>query len=195
MARRRKRNGNVKLGVGALAALVVVGSVVGGGSDDDKTVNNDRGDFGSSTPVVAQQEEVKDSSTVQAGGKTYTVSTASGDGQTAAEKTDTVQPDNTPAEKADDTPKADPAPKADPTPSTTPVQSAPAPATKSDPSPTQQSDAQTDKVYVGSKESDKYHKPTCRYAKNILDSNQRWFSSAEDAAAAGYSPCGTCKPK
>ena len=51
-----------------------------------------------------------------------------------------------------------------------------------------------EKRYVGSTKSDKYHKPSCRYAKNILPENEIWFASKEEAAAAGYSRCGTCKP-
>jgi hypothetical protein len=48
--------------------------------------------------------------------------------------------------------------------------------------------------YVGSSESDKYHKPTCRWAKEINDTNLVHFDTEEKAAAAGYEPCGTCKP-
>lgn len=53
----------------------------------------------------------------------------------------------------------------------------------------------TSGTYIASKESDKYHKPTCRHAKKITADNEIWFVSAEEAATAGYSPCGTCKPK
>lgn len=53
---------------------------------------------------------------------------------------------------------------------------------------------QTTGVYVGSIQSDKYHFPSCRHAKKILQENEIWFDSKEDAAAAGYSPCGVCKP-
>lgn len=47
--------------------------------------------------------------------------------------------------------------------------------------------------YVGSIGSDKYHDPSCRWAKKILPENEIWFSSKEEAQAAGYSPCGTCQ--
>lgn len=47
--------------------------------------------------------------------------------------------------------------------------------------------------YVGSIGSDKYHDPDCRWAKKILPENEIWFSSKEEAQAAGYSPCGTCQ--
>lgn len=48
--------------------------------------------------------------------------------------------------------------------------------------------------YVGSSESDKYHKPTCRWTANIHDGNLVHFDTEEEAKQAGYSPCGTCKP-
>jgi len=48
--------------------------------------------------------------------------------------------------------------------------------------------------FVGSLESDKYHYPSCRWAKKILPQNEIWFSSSQDARAAGYVPCGVCKP-
>jgi competence protein ComEC len=56
------------------------------------------------------------------------------------------------------------------------------------------SDEPTSWVYVGSSKSDKYHLPSCRYAEKILPANQVWFSSKAEAQAAGYVPCGVCKP-
>jgi len=41
-------------------------------------------------------------------------------------------------------------------------------------------------VYVGSKNSNKYHLPTCRFAKLIKPENIVCFSSVEDAVAKGY---------
>lgn len=52
----------------------------------------------------------------------------------------------------------------------------------------------TSGTYVGSTNSDKYHDPSCRFAKDILDENQVWFDTKDEAQAAGYSPCGVCKP-
>lgn len=52
----------------------------------------------------------------------------------------------------------------------------------------------TSGTYVGSVDSDKYHNPSCRYAEIIEASNQIWFDTVEEATAAGYSPCGVCKP-
>lgn len=48
--------------------------------------------------------------------------------------------------------------------------------------------------YVGSVKSDKYHKPSCRYAEAIDPGNEIWFDTEEEATAAGYQPCGVCKP-
>ena len=52
----------------------------------------------------------------------------------------------------------------------------------------------TQKKFVGSKKSDKYHYPSCRWAEKILPQNEIWFSSSEEARRAGYVPCGVCKP-
>jgi len=41
-------------------------------------------------------------------------------------------------------------------------------------------------VFVGSKNSNKYHLPTCRYAANIKEENRVCFSSKEDAEGKGY---------
>lgn len=50
------------------------------------------------------------------------------------------------------------------------------------------------KKFVGSIDSDKYHYPSCRWAKKIKAENEIWFSSIAKAKSAGYKPCGTCKP-
>jgi hypothetical protein len=46
---------------------------------------------------------------------------------------------------------------------------------------------------VASKESDKYHLPTCGTAKNIKAENLVEYPCASDAAKAGKTPCGVCK--
>lgn len=51
-----------------------------------------------------------------------------------------------------------------------------------------------DYKYVGSKNSNKYHYPTCRSAQRIKPGNLVTFNSAKDAQAAGYVPCKVCKP-
>ena len=48
--------------------------------------------------------------------------------------------------------------------------------------------------YVGSTLSDKYHILTCRYAGEILPENRIWFADKTEAQAAGYVPCGVCRP-
>lgn len=48
--------------------------------------------------------------------------------------------------------------------------------------------------YVGSKKSDKYHLPDCQYANKISQEYQVWFQDDQAARAAGYQPCGVCKP-
>lgn len=48
--------------------------------------------------------------------------------------------------------------------------------------------------YVGSADSDKYHYPKCRWTKEINDQNLVHFDTEEEATAAGYNPCGSCKP-
>jgi micrococcal nuclease len=53
----------------------------------------------------------------------------------------------------------------------------------------------TNGKYVGSKESDKYHYPNCRWAEKINTENQIWFDSINEADSVGYKPCGVCNPK
>jgi len=48
--------------------------------------------------------------------------------------------------------------------------------------------------YVGSKNSDVYHRLSCHYVNNILESNKVYFSSKAEAEAAGYRACKVCKP-
>jgi hypothetical protein len=52
----------------------------------------------------------------------------------------------------------------------------------------------SEKVFVGSIKSDKYHYPSCPSAKNIHPENEIWFSSSADARAHGYVPCKVCHP-
>ena len=48
--------------------------------------------------------------------------------------------------------------------------------------------------YVGSKTSNKYHYPDCKWAKTIRPDKLVTFGSAEEARDQGYIPCPTCKP-
>ena len=48
--------------------------------------------------------------------------------------------------------------------------------------------------YVGSKNSDKYHYPDCKWAKRISAKNLVTFKTTQEAVKAGYVPCKVCKP-
>jgi len=69
--------------------------------------------------------------------------------------------------------------------------SLPKPPTTSTPSQNQQT---TIERVVASKESNVYHKPSCRYAEKIKSENKIWFDSPAEARAAGYRPCEVCNP-
>jgi len=47
-------------------------------------------------------------------------------------------------------------------------------------------------AFVGSKNSNKYHLPTCRWAKRIKPENIVCFKSTEDAVAKNYQPDKGC---
>ena len=47
--------------------------------------------------------------------------------------------------------------------------------------------------FVGSKTSNKYHYPDCKFAKQIRPGNLVTFSSVEEARQKGYVPCPACK--
>lgn len=47
-------------------------------------------------------------------------------------------------------------------------------------------------VFVGSKNSNKYHLPTCQSAAKIKQENRVCFSSTEDAKNQGYEPAKCC---
>lgn len=48
--------------------------------------------------------------------------------------------------------------------------------------------------YVSSINSDKYHRPKCYYADNIIDENRIYFATENEAEEAGKSPCSACRP-
>ncbi|MBA7633403.1 hypothetical protein ES703_40969 [subsurface metagenome] len=76
-----------------------------------------------------------------------------------------------------------------------PTEEEPPPPTEEEPPPpAEEEPPPPTKKFVGSKKSDVYHYPTCRYVKKILPENIIWFSSVEDAKARGYRPCKVCKP-
>lgn len=48
--------------------------------------------------------------------------------------------------------------------------------------------------FVGSKNSNVYHRPTCSCAENIYDYNEVWFETRANAEDQEYRPCKRCKP-
>lgn len=48
--------------------------------------------------------------------------------------------------------------------------------------------------YVVPAKSNKYHYPSCRWARKFGSENLAIFHSAKDALGAGYVPCKVCKP-
>lgn len=49
-------------------------------------------------------------------------------------------------------------------------------------------------VFVGSRNSNKYHHPSCVWAKKIKPENLVTFNGKGEAVSAGYIPCKVCKP-
>jgi len=54
--------------------------------------------------------------------------------------------------------------------------------------------AATGYLYVASKSRNVFHKPDCRWAKNISSENLVTYKSKEEAIKAGKRPCKTCNP-
>lgn len=48
--------------------------------------------------------------------------------------------------------------------------------------------------YFGNRNSKKFHKSDCRYAKNMNEENLMLFETRIDAIAAGYAACSVCAP-
>lgn len=70
------------------------------------------------------------------------------------------------------------------------AEEAPAPP----PEPTSPAPEAQKPLYVGSTDSDKFHKPECRWARQIQEENRIAFKSRQDAIEGGYHPCGSCRP-
>jgi hypothetical protein len=49
-------------------------------------------------------------------------------------------------------------------------------------------------VFWASRNSTKYHRPGCKWAKRISKRNLLIFKSRQEAERAGYRPCGVCRP-
>jgi methylphosphotriester-DNA--protein-cysteine methyltransferase len=54
--------------------------------------------------------------------------------------------------------------------------------------------ANAGQVYWGSVNSNKFHYPSCRWAKRINPDNLIKFNSRDEALKAGYVPCKVCQP-
>ena len=48
--------------------------------------------------------------------------------------------------------------------------------------------------YIASIDSGKFHKPDCRWAKNIKSENRLIIENRSGAIERGYTPCSTCNP-
>lgn len=48
--------------------------------------------------------------------------------------------------------------------------------------------------FWGSKKSNKYHYPSCEWARKINPANLIKFNSPQEAIRAGYMPCKVCRP-
>lgn len=78
-------------------------------------------------------------------------------------------------------------------PPVTPAPETAAPEPTATPEPTPAPDTVV-ATCVASRKAKKYHRPSCQYAAKIKDENLVTFDSAAQAQAAGYAPCGACKP-
>ena len=54
--------------------------------------------------------------------------------------------------------------------------------------------AETEYEYVASKSSNVFHKPSCRWAKNIKPENLVVYNNKDEATKAGKRPCKSCLP-
>lgn len=52
----------------------------------------------------------------------------------------------------------------------------------------------TEAYYVASAKSDKFHRPNCRYVKQIKPENRVEYQSRSKALSAEKTPCLVCKP-
>lgn len=59
---------------------------------------------------------------------------------------------------------------------------------------TQNTPSQNATHYLGNKNTKKFHKSTCSFAKKIKSENLITFESREEAVSGNYAPCGKCNP-
>ena len=58
----------------------------------------------------------------------------------------------------------------------------------------EQAPTEASSYYVGNIKSMRFHRPECEGAVKMSEKNRTTFQTRTDAIAAGYQPCGTCKP-
>jgi len=56
-----------------------------------------------------------------------------------------------------------------------------------------ESSAKVQGAYVASRKGTKYHLPWCSGARTISEENKLWFTTKEEAEAAGFTPAKNCK--
>ncbi len=169
----------VKAGLSAMFGLIWIGAILGGGGSASNMQDN--------TPSSAI--ETRQQAEVQAPETEDNASTPESSEAEPNTSDDAIVADN--QESNDSKPAQDFVVSTPDEPGESQDRSTPAPEPDPEPTPTQP----TSYVYVGSIESDKYHYPSCQHAQKILDENLiGWYTIAE-AEAAGYKPCGTCKPR
>ncbi|MBR4702313.1 MAG: hypothetical protein IKO91_00565 [Oscillospiraceae bacterium] len=160
----------------AIAAVLVVGGIAGGGRGEADPSE-------AASPVLAVADRSLPDATPEP----------------TLEPTPELTPEPTPAP----TPEPTPAPTPEPTPAPTP-EPTPAPTPEPTPAPTPEPTEEELKRahlewlsqyhYVGSAESNKYHKPSCRYCDVIYEENLVYWDTIEEAEAAGYIACKVCHP-
>lgn len=83
-------------------------------------------------------------------------------------------------------------PKIDPQEGKEPIRTSNGINPKTDQNSSNSSEKAKNCAFVGSKNSNKYHLPTCQWAKRIKPENLVCFSSVEDAKDRGYQPDKNC---
>ena len=165
-----KRKSKKKSKLGPIAIGVVALAAIGGISSDkeEPAVEND-------PPAIIEEVEQPEKDSVEE------IIVDSEVGQTEATKDDQTEHKPVDSEKTSVPSNPDPKPEQE----SKPVEIDPETAFR---------EKLNQYKYVASKESDKYHYPSCRWTSSINDSNLAHFDSEDEAIASGYSSCGTCKP-
>lgn len=140
--------------------------------------------FGVIAAAVSDEPETPSNDSSFGGGRDY-----------VAEQT--VQPNLEPDPDTSPDINIEPEPDKTPSPSKT-VEPEPEPEQSQKPTADQHQTNQNQSPqykYVASIESNKYHKPTCRWTDEIKPENLIYFDTVEQAQNAGYTACGTYKPR